>query len=108
MQIIDISSPYAAEQARVVSDQLSDMGIGDTPRILVMNKLDLVVDSPDQPLTLDVLGQIEISSYIRVVTTSATKNWGIVDLRNAIDAVLSPADKSVESNDQGETASAVR
>lgn len=108
VQIIDISSPYAAEQARVVSDQLSDMGIGDTPRILVMNKLDLVVDSPDQPLTLDVLGQIEISSYIRVVTTSATKNWGIVDLRNAIDAVLSPADKSVESNDQGETASAVR
>jgi len=108
VQIIDISSPYAAEQARVVSDQLSDMGIGDTPRILVMNKLDLVVDSPDQPLTLDVLGQIEISSYMRVVTTSATKNWGIVDLRNAIDAVLSPADKSVESNDQGETASAVR
>ena len=108
VQIIDISSPYAAEQARVVSDQLSDMGIGDTPRILVMNKLDVVVDSPDQPLTLDVLGQIEISSYIRVVTTSATKNWGIVDLRNAIDAVLSPADKSVESNDQGETASAVR
>jgi len=108
VQIIDISSPYAAEQARVVSDQLSDMGIGDTPRILVMNKLDVVVDSPDQPLTLDVLGQIEISSYMRVVTTSATKNWGIVDLRNAIDAVLSPADKSVESNDQGETASAVR
>ena len=108
VQIIDISSPYVAEQARVVSDQLSDMGIGGTPRILVMNKLDLVVDSPDQPLTLDVLGQIEISSYIRVVTTSATKNWGIVDLRNAIDAVLSPADKSVESNDQEETASAVR
>ena len=108
VQIIDISSPYAAEQAQVVSDQLSDMGIGDTPRILVLNKLDLVVEDPEEPLTLDVLGQIDISGYRRVVTTSATKNWGIVDLRNAIDVVISPVGQLVESDDQEAAVNAIR
>ena len=108
VQIIDISSPYAAEQAQVVSDQLSDMGIGDTPRILVLNKLDLVVDGPEEPLTLDVLGQIDISGYRRVVTTSATKPWGIVDLRNSIDLVISPVDQLVESDGQETAVNAIR
>ena len=108
VQIIDISSPYAAEQAQVVSDQLSDMGIGDTPRILVLNKLDLVVERPEEPLTLDVLGQIDISGYRRVVTTSATKNWGIVDLRNAIDVVIAPVDHLVENDDQEAAVNAIR
>ena len=108
VQIIDISSPYAVEQAQVVSDQLSDMGIGDTPRILVLNKLDLVVEDPEEPLTLDVLDQIDISGYRRVVTTSATKNWGIVDLRNAIDIVISPVDQLVESDDQETAVNAIR
>ena len=108
VQIIDISSPYAAEQAQVVSDQLSDMGIGDTPRILVLNKLDLVVERPEEPLTLDVLGQIDISGYRRVVTTSATKNWGIVDLRNAIDGVIAPVDQLVENDDQEAAVNAIR
>ena len=108
VQIIDISSPYAAEQAQVVSDQLSDMGIGDTPRILVLNKLDLVVERPEEPLTFDVLGQIDISGYRRVVTTSATKNWGIVELRNAIDVVISPVDQLVENDDQEAAVNAIR
>ena len=108
VQIIDISSPYAAEQAQVVSDQLSDMGIGDTPRILVLNKLDLVVEGPEEPLTLDVLGQIDISGYRRVVTTSATKHWGIVELRNAIDVVISPVDQLVENDDQEAAVNAIR
>ena len=108
VQIIDISSPYAAEQAQVVSDQLSDMGIGDTPRILVLNKLDLVVEGPEEPLTLDVLGQIDISGFRRVVTTSATKNWGIVELRNAIDVVISPVDQLVENDDKEAAVNAIR
>ena len=91
-----------------MSDQLSDMGIGDTPRILVLNKLDLVVEDPEEPLTLDVLDQIDISGYRRVVTTSATKNWGIVDLRNAIDIVISPVDQLVESDDQETAVNAIR
>ena len=104
VQIVDVSSPYAVEQAHVVSDQLSDMGIGDTPRVLVLNKLDLVVDTPDEPLTLELLDRIDISEFRRVVTTSATKSWGIDDLRNAIDAAVLP----VTHSDQEATANSIR
>ena len=104
VQIVDVSSPYAVEQAHVVSDQLSDMGIGDTPRVLVLNKLDLVVDTPDEPLTLELLDRIDISEFRRVVTTSATKSWGIDDLRNAIDAAVVP----VTHSGQEETANSIR
>lgn len=89
LQVVDVSSPYAAEQAQVVSDQLADMGIGDTPRILVLNKLDLVASSADEPLNLNMLEQIDVSEFSRVVTTSATKGWRISDLREAIEAEVS-------------------
>ncbi|MDG0865956.1 GTPase HflX [Candidatus Lucifugimonas marina] len=88
LQVVDVSSPYAAEQAQVVSDQLADMGIGDTPKILVLNKLDLVASSSDEPLALSMLEQIDVSQFTRVVTTSATKGWGMSDLREAIEAEI--------------------
>jgi GTP-binding protein HflX len=89
LQVVDVSSPYAAEQAQVVSDQLAEMGIGDTPRILVLNKLDLVAETADEPLTLGVLDHIDVSEFNRVVTTSATKSWGMSDLRNQLERELS-------------------
>ena len=104
VQIVDVSSPYAVEQAHVVSDQLSDMGIGDTPRVLVLNKLDLVVDTPDEPLTLELLDRIDISEFRRVVTTPETKRRGIHHMRNPIDDAVAP----ITQSDQEETASSIR
>ena len=86
IQVVDVSSPYAVEQAQVVTDQLADMGIGDTPRILVLNKLDLVIDDPTEPIDLEVLDQIDVTGFNRVVTTSAVKGWGMSELRDAIEA----------------------
>ena len=86
IQVVDVSSPYAVEQAQVVTDQLADMGIGDTPRILVLNKLDLVIDDPDEPINLEIFDQIDVTVFNRVVTTSAVKGWGMSELRDAIEA----------------------
>ena len=88
IQVTDVSSPYAAEQAIVVSKQLSELGIGDTPKILVLNKLDLMVETEYEPLGLEVIKHIETAQFNRVVTTSATKGWGIKDLRNAVESEL--------------------
>ncbi|MQG37786.1 MAG: GTPase HflX [SAR202 cluster bacterium] len=103
IQVTDVSSPYAAEQAMVVSNQLSEMGIGDTPKILVLNKLDLMVETEYEPLGLEIMKNIETAEFNRVVTTSATKAWGIKDLRNAVESALSIAgvttsDKLIASN----------
>ncbi len=87
IHVVDISSPYAAEQAQVVDDVLQDMGLGETPRILVMNKLDLVADGPDTE-DLEVV-PVSSAGATQVTLTSALKGWGIDRLRNVIDQELS-------------------
>ena len=85
VHVTDISNPLAAEEAEVVDNVLADLGLGDTPRLLVLNKLDLVSD------TASVHDE---SSADGSVLTSATKRWGIDELRGAIDAALGNVDRS--------------
>jgi GTP-binding protein HflX len=79
LHVTDISNPLAAESAEVVDRVLEELGLGDTPRVLVLNKLDLVADEP--PVE-------NHSSTDGGVMTSAVKRWGIEALRSAIDASL--------------------
>jgi GTP-binding protein HflX len=79
IHVTDISNPLAAESAEVVDGVLNDLGLGDTPRLLVLNKLDLVTKQP--PASDEI-------SEDGTVMTSATKRWGIEELRLAIDAAL--------------------
>ena len=89
LHVVDVSSPHAAEQAQVVDGILDEMGLTETPRILVLNKLDLVTDDPAK--VGDVDGGAEAmsvngrASATPVVLTSALKGWGIDELRAEID-----------------------
>ncbi len=87
LHVVDVSSHYASEQAQVVEDVLSDMGLAETPRILVLNKWDLVASSPDtdgpDSISQALLPQDEIA-----VLTSAKEGWGIERLRQEIDNQL--------------------
>lgn len=89
LQVVDVSSPYAIDQMQVVSDQLSNMGVGDTPKILVLNKLDLVATASNDPLDSKIVNDIDIADFSRIVTTSAIKAWGIKELRTSIEAEIS-------------------
>ena len=42
LHISDISSPYLIEQIIIVNKQLNELEIGDKPKILVLNKKDLI------------------------------------------------------------------
>ena len=42
LHVLDITHPKALEQAEVVEDTLEDLGLSDKPRLLVINKMDLV------------------------------------------------------------------
>ena len=92
LQVVDVSSPYAIDQMQVVSDQLSNMGVGDTPKILVLNKLDLVATASNDPLDSKIVNDIDIADFSRIVTSSAIKGWGIKELRTSIEAEISHAD----------------
>ncbi len=83
VHVTDISNPLAAEAAEVVDGVLEDLGLGETPRVLVLNKLDLVMDAPPSREEIWDDGS---------VMTSAVKRWGIEELRLAIDAALGNSD----------------
>jgi GTP-binding protein HflX len=89
IHVVDMSSPYAAEQAQVVDEVLNDMGIGETPRILALNKWDLVAPGPDTNGAGNVSQPELPGGQSAVVLTSAVKGWGIDDLREEIDHQLS-------------------
>ena len=48
LHVIDVSSDYHETQMRVVEDVLSELGAGNTPRIDVFNKCDLLPEFPAQ------------------------------------------------------------
>lgn len=88
LHVVDVSSPYASEQAHVVEEVLDDMGLGETPKILVLNKWDLVASSPDTEGP-DSVSQALLPEDEVAVLTSATEGWGIEQLRQEIDNQLS-------------------
>ena len=87
LHVIDVAHPKAPEQTRVVEETLMDLGLMDRPRILVMNKMDLIAersldnsngDSPSLPAH-------EAQSGILV---SAAKGWNLDDLLREIEETL--------------------
>ena len=78
LHVVDASNPKAAERAEVVETLLANLGLIDIPRITVLNKIDLVSDSPIEP------------SDAGTVVTSATRGWGIEQLRQACDDAVAP------------------
>lgn len=72
LHVIDASSPLADERIKIVDRVLEEIGAGATPRIIVLNKADLLVDSPRAPHGFDT------------VTVSALRHEGLERLLSAI------------------------
>ncbi len=87
LHVVDVSSHYASEQAQVVEEVLDEMGLSETPRILVLNKWDLVASSPDTEES-DSLSRALLPEDGAAVLTSAIEGWGIEQLRDEIDSQL--------------------
>jgi len=87
LHVIDVTHPKAPEQTRVVEETLRDLDLSDRPRILVMNKMDLMAENlPDTPDTgSHGLPAHEAQSGILV---SAAEGWNLDDLLREIEEVL--------------------
>ena len=114
VHVVDASSEHPERQIEVVDQILDDMNLSRVPRILVLNKMDLLTDVPpgesgpvsafdtetsednrSAPGVAD-LDPAEIGGDLRgeisqVVLASALKGWGIDQLRTAIDEELKAA-----------------
>ncbi|MDA0770335.1 MAG: GTPase HflX [Chloroflexi bacterium] len=91
IHVLDITHPNAAEQSEVVGRILADMRLNDKPRILVLNKIDLLEplerpeESPDGESPIQGLAE----DQRRVVFASAQTGEGMDELKAAIDDLLS-------------------
>ena len=101
LHVIDISHPNAFEQTQSVDRTLADLGVGEKPRLLALNKVDLVrndegervADFDEARAVLQGAG----ATPRNVVIISAEKRWGFEALLRRIEAGL---DGDLDSGDQ--------
>ncbi|MBI4233607.1 MAG: GTPase HflX [Chloroflexi bacterium] len=86
LHVVDISHRNAAEQTQVVEDTLRELHLDAKPRILVLNKVDLVTDTPAKADDLKSL--LPASSLFTSVTASAARGWGLDTLLQSIQETL--------------------
>ena len=91
LHVIDVTHPKAQEQTMVVQKTLKELGLEDRPRLLVMNKMDLMA-AQESGRTGEVNSMVknnqpmhEISSGILV---SAAKGWNLDDLLHEVEELL--------------------
>lgn len=80
VQVLDLSSPSVEEQASTVEKVLADLGAGDKPRVVALNKLDLMGPASRRR----AIGAIS-ARYPDAVAISATKKTGFGELLDAMD-----------------------
>jgi GTP-binding protein HflX len=80
VQVLDLSSPSAAEQAETVEKVLADLGAADKPRVVALNKVDLLGPAARRRAVAALSAR-----YPGAVAISATTKAGFGDLLEAVD-----------------------
>ncbi|HEV3237503.1 MAG TPA: GTPase, partial [Gemmataceae bacterium] len=81
LHVVDANNDSAEDQIKAVNDVLKELGCGDKPSLLVLNKADLVKDES----FLHVLKK----HHPKAIAVSASSGLGIEDLREAVIESLS-------------------
>jgi GTP-binding protein HflX len=80
IQVLDVSSPSVLDQAATVEKVLADLGAGDKPRVVALNKVDLLGPAARRR----AIGAVS-ARYPAAVAISATKRTGFGELLSAVD-----------------------
>jgi GTPase len=80
IQVLDLSSPAVEDQAATVEEVLGDLGAADKPRVVALNKVDLMGPASRRRAVV-ALSQI----YPSAVPISAVNRAGLDQLLNAVD-----------------------
>jgi GTP-binding protein HflX len=80
VQVLDVSSATVLDQAATVEKVLGDLGAADKPRVVVLNKVDLLA-----PLARRRAIGAVTSRYPQAVAISATKRSGLKELLEAVE-----------------------
>src|SRR5207244_1424089 len=80
IQVLDVSSPAVDEQAETVEQVLADLGAADKPRVVALNKVDLLAPAARRRAISAASGRYPGASAV-----SATNRSGLPQLLEAID-----------------------
>jgi GTP-binding protein HflX len=80
LHIVDISSPFFEDQIRIVQETLEDLGAGETPTLMVFNKIDLLQDRSVMPTLAE--------KYPNRVFISAMRGINILGLKDEVAKLL--------------------
>ena len=93
LHVIDVSHPKAPEQTEVVEQTLDELGLGGRPRLLVINKMDLLTDSATSGSELAEVRELSLGEGWEKdaadgVLVSAEKGWNLDHLLSEIENQL--------------------
>jgi len=91
LHVIDVTHPKAPEQTRVVEKTLDDLGLSDRPRLLVMNKMDLMPDGPSKRFgnsDAETTNGSPAQEPLSGILVSAAKGWNLDHLLREIEELL--------------------
>jgi GTP-binding protein HflX len=83
LHVVDVSSARATERADVVQGVLADLGVADRPALMIMNKADLLADSP-----AELERTLPEARAANSVVVSARLGWNTAELLERIEAML--------------------
>ncbi len=89
LHVVDAAHPRAAEQLEAVKAILGELGVGDTPTLLVLNKSDLLPEGLDARTALELTDE-------EAVVVSAQNGFGLGALRARVARRLGMAVREVE------------
>ena len=93
LHVIDITHENAAEQAQVVDDTLAHLGLSGKKKLLVLNKMDMLIDL-DAPADNNTQ---TITPRIHGIPISATKRWNLNQLIVQIESILSTSKQVINT-----------
>ena len=98
LHVVDVTHPNATQMVSVVEGIIDELGIADKPRLMALNKADLLDESADSDILSRALRLAD--GNLRCVFTSAETGAGLDELLREIDAALEPGLTSIDRMDR--------
>jgi GTP-binding protein HflX len=85
LHVVDVAHPFHDNQIEVVNKTLSEIGAGNIPTILVLNKVDALKAKSSEPVNLEEMKRYyRQHGFEKVVFVSATKEENIQELKSVM------------------------
>jgi GTP-binding protein HflX len=96
LHIVDITHENAPEQTQTVDEFLDELGLGNKPRIMVINKIDLLDEGMKGEEWASYCAARFGNGSQAIVSISAAKGWGIERMLKVTSEMLSKVTLSLE------------